>query len=81
MGPYDSRDLREYGIERYGELPGEGLYLVSWALDNYRRESQWVEILWMSGKPVAFFEPAALTPVRTSITGPVATVAASEAGS
>jgi hypothetical protein len=33
-----SRDLREYGIERYGELPGEGLYLVSWALDNYRRE-------------------------------------------
>jgi hypothetical protein len=33
-----SRDLREYGIERYGELPGQGLYLVSWAFGNYRPE-------------------------------------------
>jgi hypothetical protein len=33
-----SRDLREYGIKRYGELPGQGLDLVSWAWGNYRRE-------------------------------------------
>ena len=33
-----SRDLRDYGVERYGELPGQGLYLVSWTLANYRQE-------------------------------------------
>ncbi len=30
-----SRDLREYGVERYGESPGHGELLLSWVLANY----------------------------------------------
>jgi hypothetical protein len=33
-----SRDLREYGIQRYGEAPDEGQFLLSWVADNYRQE-------------------------------------------
>jgi hypothetical protein len=30
-----SRDLREYGIERYGEAPGKGRLILSWVANNY----------------------------------------------
>jgi hypothetical protein len=30
-----SRDLREYGIERYGASPGNGQQILSWVRDNY----------------------------------------------
>jgi hypothetical protein len=33
-----SRDLREYGIKRYGERPGEGQLLLQWVTENYRGE-------------------------------------------
>ena len=33
-----SRDLREYGIERYGEAPGEGQLILRWVSENYQRE-------------------------------------------
>jgi hypothetical protein len=32
------RDLREYGIQRYGERPGAGALILAWVTDNY-----WVE--------------------------------------
>jgi hypothetical protein len=32
------RDLREYGIRRYGEAPGEGQLLLGWVAENYQRE-------------------------------------------
>jgi hypothetical protein len=31
-----SRDLREYGIERYGEGPGKGEQILRWVADNYK---------------------------------------------
>jgi hypothetical protein len=31
-----SRDLREYGINRYGEAPGRGQLLLRWVSTNYR---------------------------------------------
>ena len=31
-----SRDLREYGINRYGEAPGRGQLLLRWISANYR---------------------------------------------
>lgn len=33
-----SRNLREYGIQRYGEAPGEGQQILRWVSDNYERE-------------------------------------------
>jgi hypothetical protein len=33
-----SRDLREYGIERYGEAPGQGQLILRWVAANYKRE-------------------------------------------
>ncbi len=30
-----TRDLREYGIERYGEAPGKGQEILRWVSDNY----------------------------------------------
>jgi hypothetical protein len=33
-----SRDLREYGIGRYGEAPGEGQSILGWVSENYQRE-------------------------------------------
>jgi hypothetical protein len=30
-----SRDLREYGVQRYGEGPGSGQQLLQWAVANY----------------------------------------------
>ncbi len=30
-----TRDLREYGIERYGEAPGKGEEILRWVTDNY----------------------------------------------
>ena len=33
-----SRDLREYGIQRYGEAPGEGRLMLGWVAENYQRE-------------------------------------------
>jgi hypothetical protein len=33
-----SRDLREYGIRRYGEAPGEGQLLLRWVADHYLRD-------------------------------------------
>jgi MFS family permease len=32
-----SRDLREYGIQRYGEAPGKGALLLRWVDDNYNQ--------------------------------------------
>jgi len=32
------RDLREYGVARYGEAPGEGQLLLGWVADHYQRE-------------------------------------------
>jgi len=31
-----SRDLREYGIQRYGEKPGSGQLILHWASENYK---------------------------------------------
>ena len=31
-----SRDLRGYGVARYGGRPGEGLHLMRWVVSNYR---------------------------------------------
>jgi hypothetical protein len=31
-----SRDLREYGIERYGSAPGQGKLILDWAQQHYR---------------------------------------------
>jgi hypothetical protein len=31
-----SRDLREFGINRYGEAPGRGQLLLAWVMANYR---------------------------------------------
>lgn len=31
-----SRDLREFGINRYGEAPGRGQLLLRWVMTNYR---------------------------------------------
>jgi hypothetical protein len=33
-----SRDLREYGILRYGEGPGKGQQILRWVSDNYHPE-------------------------------------------
>jgi hypothetical protein len=30
-----SRDLREYGVQRYGEKPGSGQLILQWAAENY----------------------------------------------
>ena len=30
-----SRALRDYGVARYGERPGEGLQLMRWVVSNY----------------------------------------------
>jgi hypothetical protein len=30
-----SRDLREYGIDRYGEKPGGGKLIIDWGQANY----------------------------------------------
>ena len=30
-----SRNLRDHGIERYGEKPGEGKGILDWASSNY----------------------------------------------
>jgi hypothetical protein len=30
-----SRDLREYGIQRYGERPGSGRQILTWVAKNY----------------------------------------------
>jgi hypothetical protein len=30
-----SRDLREYGVQRYGEATGSGRELLQWAAANY----------------------------------------------
>jgi len=32
-----SRDLREYGIQRYGEKPGSGQQILLWVADHYER--------------------------------------------
>jgi MFS family permease len=32
-----SRDLGEYGIDRYGEQPGEGREILSWVKESYKR--------------------------------------------
>jgi hypothetical protein len=32
-----SRDLREYGIQRYGERPGRGQEILSWINSEYER--------------------------------------------
>lgn len=33
-----SRDLREYGIQRYGEAPGKGQLILQWVSANYRQD-------------------------------------------
>jgi alpha-beta hydrolase superfamily lysophospholipase len=35
-----SRDLREYGIARYGESPGQGQLLMDWVTRNYAPVAQ-----------------------------------------
>ena len=35
-----SRDLREYGVDRYGESPGHGEFLLRWMLANYSLEAR-----------------------------------------
>ncbi|MBS0631296.1 MAG: hypothetical protein JSS11_05240 [Verrucomicrobia bacterium] len=30
-----SRDLREYGVQRYGDTPGHGRQILTWVLENY----------------------------------------------
>ena len=36
-----SRDLREFGIERYGERPGAGLDILEWVAANYASVGVW----------------------------------------
>ncbi len=36
-----SRDLREFGIERYGERPGGGLLILEWVAANYESVGVW----------------------------------------
>jgi hypothetical protein len=35
-----SRDLREYGVRRYGEAPGKGALILQWVIENYRPVEQ-----------------------------------------
>jgi hypothetical protein len=34
-----SRDLREYGVQRYGENPGSGQLILRWVAENYKAET------------------------------------------
>ena len=34
------RDMSEYGIQRYGDRPGNGALILAWLSDNYRAEFQ-----------------------------------------
>ena len=43
-----SRDLREYGIERYGEAPGKGGEIMQWVNDHY------VEAFSVGGDPLDY---------------------------
>ena len=36
-----SRDLREFGIQRYGERPGGGLLILEWVAANYESVGVW----------------------------------------
>jgi hypothetical protein len=49
-----SRNLREHGIKRYGERPGEGQLLLQWIAANYRVERA------IGGDPLDFRQSGAI---------------------
>jgi hypothetical protein len=49
-----SRDLFGYGIERYGEKPGEGKEILRWVEQNYK------QVAWIGGDPLDYRERGAI---------------------
>jgi hypothetical protein len=49
-----TRDLREYGIRRYGEAPGKGQEIIRWVADNYELVTS------IGGNPLDIRTPGAM---------------------
>ena len=55
-----SRDLREYGVERYGDKPGSGQEILAWLSQNYGKIAQ------VGGNPLDVRQRGAVILKRTA---------------